>query len=264
MKVIFVIIILCLILSLTLSLSLKKPDLILGLLVSVKNEGMVITEFIKHYLWQGVDMIYIIDNGSTDDTFNKLEPFIEQGRVQYFYRSKPYSQIKHYKEIYGSIRQQCQWVIVCDADEYIYNRTPGKTIKDYVSNLPYDKVAAIYLKWKMFGSNGYLQQPSSIRKSFTKRARKINDHTKVISNTSHVYFLDLHNVKYNSFKKAIHEPPELALNHYAIMSLEYFRKIKMTRGDATTIKFDSVRDENYFKKYDTNEVIDDELANLLQ
>jgi hypothetical protein len=48
------------------------------------------------------------------------------------------------------------------------------------------------------------------------------------------------------------------------MSKEYFEKIKMTRGDVNSITFDNIRDWTYFNNYDTNEVYDDELANLFE
>ncbi len=33
----------------------------------------------------------------------------------------------------------------------------------------------------------------------------------------------------------------------------------MTRGDADNINSDNIRDMNYFKEYDRNEILDDEL-----
>lgn len=250
------------------SSSYKEPFLekqhVLGLLLCAKNEGMVITEFINHYIWQGVDILYVIDNGSTDDMKLKLQPFISSGKVKYFYKEEPYSQEKHYNEVYNIIKNECKWLIVCDTDEYIYNRTPGKTIKDYLNTISYDDIAIVYLQWKMFGSSGFETQPSSIRQSFIYRAQDINPHTKAIVNTSLVTVLHVHDSEFEPTKQTINYPPELALNHYAIMSKEYFQKIKMTRGDATTREWNSVRDWKYFSDYDKNEVRDIELAQMLQ
>jgi hypothetical protein len=53
----------------------------------------------------------------------------------------------------------------------------------------------------------------------------------------------------------------LHLNHYAIQSYNWFKHVKMTRGDATSIRQDNVRNEHYFKSYDWNEILDDELKN---
>ena len=56
------------------------------------------------------------------------------------------------------------------------------------------------------------------------------------------------------------------LNHYPIQSLEFFQTVKMTRGDASTVASDSVRDMGYFERYDapctkTNTVLADMVTN---
>ena len=51
----------------------------------------------------------------------------------------------------------------------------------------------------------------------------------------------------------------LHLNHYAIQSWELFSTVKMTRGDVSSDQSDHVRNEQYFKRYDHNNVEDTEL-----
>jgi len=43
----------------------------------------------------------------------------------------------------------------------------------------------------------------------------------------------------------------IRLHHYPIQSLDFFQRIKMTRGDVNLLKYESIRDMNYFKRYDT-------------
>lgn len=238
------------------------PSYTLGLLAIAKNEGMVIEEFVQHYLWQGVDKIYLIDNGSTDDMRSKLEPYIASGKVDYYFKSEQNRQAEHYNYVYHRIKDECMWLVVCDVDEYIYN-TQGGTIKSYLDTLSYEDVGIIYLNWKMFGSSGYVQQPTCIRKSFLYRSASIHPLTKAIVNTKHTTSLNVHTHYVDDAKHVIHQPPELALNHYAIMSKEYFQTVKMTRGDAADSHLNSFRDMAYFERYDTNEAFDDELLNIL-
>jgi glycosyltransferase involved in cell wall biosynthesis len=238
-------------------------EIYLGVLVQAKNEGMVISEFIEHYLWQGADKIFLIDNDSTDDMRDKLQPFIASGQVEYYYRPERHNQKNHYNDVYRTIKHECKWLIVCDADEYIYNRTSGSTIRSYVESLSYSDVAVVMLQWKMFGSSGFEYQPQSIRTSFVHRKKDIHPETKAIVNTSLVWNLDLHGSEHDDSRQSIQSPTELALNHYVIMSKEYFGNIKMTRGDAAWAGTESVRDWKYFADYDHNEERDDELANLV-
>jgi hypothetical protein len=55
----------------------------------------------------------------------------------------------------------------------------------------------------------------------------------------------------------------LHLNHYAIQSLEWFMRVKATRGAANGIEQEHVRTEAYFHDYNkfTNTLEDTELAN---
>ena len=54
----------------------------------------------------------------------------------------------------------------------------------------------------------------------------------------------------------------LHLNHYAIQSYDWFMRIKATRGDATDINSNNVRNETYFKNFDLNDIDDTELKLL--
>jgi hypothetical protein len=57
------------------------------------------------------------------------------------------------------------------------------------------------------------------------------------------------------------EAAPLHLNHYAIQSLDFFEKIKMTRGDVYyTDSQVPYKKYEYFKERDTNEIEDIELA----
>lgn len=237
----------------------------LGLLVIAKNESMIIEEFIEHYLWQGVEQFYIIDNGSTDNFKEKVDPYIKDDKVQYFDLPQPHNQEGHYNDIYNRVaKHECKWLIVCDVDEYMYNKTKGHTLKDYVNSIDHANVGVIYLNWKMFGSNGYEKQPRSIRKSFLHRHKDVHQLGKCIINTTYVTRLHTHHHDMSDDTKHSLRPVELALNHYPLMSKEYFAEVKMTRGDVAVSDWNVLRNWVYFENYDRDtNYYDDELANLV-
>ena len=73
--------------------------------------------------------------------------------------------------------------------------------------------------------------------------------------------IDIHNVE--NISKSITENEKIRLNHYPIQSVEFFEKVKMTRGDVASRDWDNIRDMNYFYKYDENKTMKDEtLANM--
>lgn len=247
-------------------------SLFLGLLVTVKNESMVLDEFLDHYRWQGVQKVYVIDNGSTDNTRQTLETYIQSGFVEYFYLPNPHSQVINYNVLYEQrVRNECTWLVVVDADEYMYNRSKGSTLASFLHTIPFDlTVAGVYLHWKMFGSCGYQTQPRGrIRASFVKRRQELDPvQQKAIVNTRFTSRLHIHSHFHESdeegtvLKIAI-DPSELALNHYPIMSVEYFTSVKIPRGDVFNPDDDKVRNFEYFERYDFNDVEDDELKRLV-
>ena len=240
----------------------------LGLLVIAKNESMVIDEFICHYRWQGVQHFYVIDNGSNDGMAAKLLPHVRAGYLSYFCLPERYQQNQHYNKVFRERAQrECKWLLVVDVDEYVYDRREGSDIRSYLSSLDSSKVGRVAMVWKMFGSSGHATQPpSGIRANFLWRSvpleLELGVNSKCILKCALCNQIDMHNTVTTG--DTIMAPPELALNHYAIMSREYFGKVKMTRGDVAAGKYETVRDWSYFDRYDHKEVFDDELANLLR
>lgn len=245
----------------------KHDRYFLGLLVTVKNEGIVLDEFIRHYLWQGVEHIYLIDNGSDKD--DKIHDIIRQhvqsGKLSYFFKPERHKQAEHYNDIFHlRAKRECKWLAVLDADEFVYNTTRGQTISSYLENVDYINTNAISLNWKMFGSSNHDRQPASVRKHFTLRKPGLDPHTKAIVNTSRTKNLHIHSHVYSEGGDIIHNTASLALNHYPIMSKEYFEKVKMRRGDVADGHSDNVRDWDYFNKYDENtRELDTQLADMV-
>jgi hypothetical protein len=230
-----------------------KKKYFLATLSIAKNESMVIDEFVRHYEAEGVQHMYIIDNGSTDSMASVLKPYIDKGFVTYFYFDKQYAQVEHYNTVYNEVaRWESEWLAVVDVDEYLYS--PKRQLLDYVRTI--DPTSNVYVKWSMFNSSGFDRQPSNIRASFVNRSPTLHVNGKSIVNTEITHKLDMHMSP--PIKDA--DPTQIHLNHYATMSWEYFSTVKMTRGDASTLE--NVRDRAYFESYDaTNQgVVDEELA----
>ena len=49
-----------------------------------KNESHSIKEWLEHYLYQGVEHFYLVDDDSTDNTREILKPYVEKGIVSLF------------------------------------------------------------------------------------------------------------------------------------------------------------------------------------
>ena len=144
----------------------------LCLVTMFKNEAHIMKEWISHYIAQGVDHFFMIDNDSSDDYLDILSSYIENNKVTLKIDKRTQSQVTCYNEYFLDDCKKYDWVIVCDLDEFIYARKEFKTIKDYINKLkPF--VSQIAIPWKIFGSNGFntidKAQPDSVVKTFIKR-----------------------------------------------------------------------------------------------
>jgi len=144
----------------------------LCLVAIFKNESHIFKEWIEHYLNQGVDKIFLIDNGSTDSYYSILQPYISTSKVDVVKDNKKHAQVELYNKYFLHKCKAYDWVIVCDLDEFIYGRKYCNSIKDFLSKV-HDSFSQVFIPWKMFGSNGYdtmeQEQPSSVISTFTKR-----------------------------------------------------------------------------------------------
>lgn len=246
----------------------RAPKGSVGLLAIMKNETDVLAEWLEHYRWQGVDKVFLIDNGSTDDPLRILAPHIESGFVEYFSRPLRHSQTRHYHEIFRTarIRSKAEWLVMADLDEFWFS--PLGDLRKALATLEPD-FDLLYANWIVFGSSGHVEQPPSIREGFVHRHRHLGPHssTKWICRTSCIgWLLDFnqHKVGGVDSRRVAWDNDTFRLHHYVIQSLDYFKRVKMTRGDVSSTEAESVRNLDYFRRMDASaDLLDTSLADLV-
>lgn len=271
----------------------RKYKYYLSVIAIFKNESAGIVEWVEHYLKEGVEHFFLIDNGSTDDGQARINSYIERGLVTLVSDSTKWAQVELYNKHFLKKSKLSEWVIVCDLDEFIYARNGYKTIKDYLKSRS-PKTGMIRVPWKMFGSSGHVKQPKSVIQGFMLRSLYDNTSkpgvdrpglstSKVMIRSVSLKKLDIHkaeikkrfiiedaNGSQTDLSEPFHQPLNedllntayLHLNHYAIQSREWFINVKCTRGAADGEAHENVRNEAYFAKYDagSNDIEDKELA----
>ena len=234
----------------------------LSILAIMKNEAMNLKIWIDHYIWQGVDHIYIIDNNSDDTSVQIIEDLINNGYPITLYKLyEKYKQAEHYRYVYNkeNLQEKTKWLIIADLDEFFYcnNSKISNKLQNYED---YDYITS---KWRIFGSNNCIEHPKDIRISLTKRVKKLSIFGKYIFQTKNIYssFLQVHELN-DGYNNKINLSEIFRLNHYQIQSKEYFEKVKMTRGDVHYITI--IRDWDYFDNInkDTN-YEDNNLKNMI-
>ena len=111
-----------------------------------KNEAMVFSEWISHYLWQGASHFFLIDNGSTDDWKSTIPPEVH-ARITVTREKGNHIQRKSYNSLLPMLREKHprDWALIVDLDEYLYAKAP-QTIASYLSTLS-DDVGQVVIPW---------------------------------------------------------------------------------------------------------------------
>ena len=259
-----------------------------------KNESWIIEEWIKHYLSEGVEHFYLIDNGSTDNFREKIKNYMKYITLisDPLRLPKIGTQTFLYNKYYlNKIKKETEWIIICDIDEYMYARRRFSKIIDFLKILPH-KIQNIWIPWKLYGSNGNKNQPKSVISGFLKRKKdnnftKDNGYGKTITKTNNlvrfgtaghynfvndkiIYLPNGKPLNYNNrgnINEAELETFFIHINHYRLMSEEYYKQIKCKRGggysghNGAGINKVKVYTLDFFKKMDKNfnTYTDDEL-----
>lgn len=271
----------------------KKYKYFLSVVAIFKNESHAIREWVEHYINQGVDHFFMIDNGSTDNTTQKIKEYVDKGLISLITDSTKWAQIELYNKHYLKKCKSSEWVIVCDLDEFIYARNGFSKISDYLKARK-SETGLIRVPWKMFGSSGHVTQPEKIIHGFINRSLYDGEvkpgtdmpgysTSKIIVRSKALKKIDIHTARikksyltedsagrvpnlsdphFQPISEQLLKESHLHLNHYAIQSKNWFLEVKCTRGDVNGSVHETFRNQEYFDRYDalSNEIKDEELA----
>ena len=257
----------------------------LSILSQFKNETMNLKIWIEHYLWQGVEHFYLIDNGSTDNPLTILQPYINKGIVTYYYKPKKYMQTHNYRWVFDheKLKTKTYWLAICDLDEFFYG--VDKKLSTKLRSLQYYNI--IYCNWLSFGNNNIINHPPDIRTAFTKRDPTMHPvntkyifKPKSIIDSSQIWIHSLLTSKYAFNRNYLIRKPQvpikygtkvwianklIRLNHYVIQSIEYFKNVKSVRGDAEAEKDKTKWTQEYFLAHDKPcTMVDNLLKNIVE
>ena len=244
----------------------RKPEHYLAVCAIAKDEGCYFKEWIEWHRKMGVEKFYIYDNESTDDTRKVLQPYIDEGVVEYTFFPGQKKQLAAYDDCFMRHRYDTRWLAFIDIDEFI---VPMKdtTVVDFLKRM--ESFPAVEINWLVFGSNGEEKKsPRPVMERFTRHslpAHPLNHHVKSIVDPRRVYnMIGCHEaaridgkaadstgkpIKI-SFRDRKPQQDVIRINHYAIKSREEFVE-KQNRGRASGRQ--RPVPDSYFTEYDLND-----------
>lgn len=229
-----------------------------------KNEAHILEEWINHYIDEGIDQFLLCNNNSTDDyksilnKYNNITLFDDDGSA--IQVSMNGERGRYGPNIYSKMisKSDADWIILVDADEFIYAREGYDTIKDFIidkgnecnqiliPSLTFHNKAPKYATLKQPDSVIeefiYSTTQQNLSKAMVKRdaliRTEIHEHV-VKGRTTGANLLDDFDFSESVYKnkKLWRLYPEdskvyLHCNHYRYQSQEYWFETKCKRGYA--------------------------------
>jgi hypothetical protein len=229
-----------------------------------RNESDSIVEWIKHYLYHGVDHFYLINDNSDDDTVSKIREYVDKGLITLYHVNEPYYEGRQ-RNLYNRLllphlqKKDTQWILMIDLDEYVWS--PKAIHLGDVLRMGCEQYGQIQIHQLVFGSNGYIEQPESLVKHFTKRENEYRICGKFFLNSNfefasiNVHYADFANPAYMTdasvFTMISYD--WFIYNHYNCQSLNFWNKVKCVRGDSNAYL---QRNMDHFHYVDKNEIED--------
>jgi hypothetical protein len=224
-----------------------------------KNEGLIMREWIRHYLYHGVEHFYLINDDSDDNYLEVLEEF--KDKVTLFQSNKFGNYHGRQKDMYSKFilpkLNETHWLLMVDLDEFLWSEH-NIDLRIVLRNL--EHLAQIQVHCTLFGSAGYEEQPNLVVKNFTKRAKDKPTHTPLgglkyfVNSKYKVDELNVHYAKFNDERYYSLDTFQIldyyfTINHYNCQSRYFWNEIKCKRGDADEYKVRKEEEFDYINKY---------------
>lgn len=225
----------------------------LVVLAIFKNESHILDEWITHYRTLGVSHFHLINNGSTDNFNDAIK--MHNSYITLYNLNEAHSQRKYYTQIMNEIRKikSNEWCLIVDLDEFVYPTDETITLLDFCKKtMPRNgQLSQVTIPWKIFGSNGHITQPASVRTEFIKSHETISQNgVKSLFRIDRLKKDALLGIHFQDVIGQSKRVNDLICNHYIIQSWDFFSNIKMKRGSAATVNHDHLRTKEYFKQHD--------------
>lgn len=221
-----------------------------------QNEARFLKEWIDYHRLIGVDHFYIYDNRSTDETFSVLEPYINEGIVDYTFWDRTYHGEKEWwhvqKDAYVDALLRAEgnskWLALIDTDEFIVP-IQDHDLKEFLND--FDDFGGVCISWVFYGTSGIQTlSPNSwmitqllyrsafdyplnrIVKSIV-RPERVNPHKSYFPHTcaykSGYYHVNADKQKLKASVVRDSSTTRIRLHHYWARDLDFFYQVKIPR-----------------------------------
>jgi Glycosyltransferase family 92 len=173
----------------------------LAAMIRVKDEARFLPEWLAYHLNIGVEHVFIYDNNSSDNTEAIIAPFVAKGFATYTRWPKTPASPSCHLDFLARFGCEAEWVAFFDADEFLFERTPGLLLDLLRRSLD---EPAIAFNWRYFGSSGYELIPDGlVIENFNRANANLDHHVKVVARPRAIHrYRNSHNFYYRGSRLA--------------------------------------------------------------
>ena len=229
-----------------------------------RNEAHCLKEWIEHYMWHGAEHFYLVNDQSTDNYAEILEPYRRKGLITLnspiwsLYEGR---QFQIYNAFILPHLKETHWLLMVDLDEFMWSPI-SRSLYDVL--LQTRNIGQIQVEHTLFGSSHHKEQPKELIKSFTWRAKDSPTQAPgmrkyFISSVYDVVSLNVHhatfaNVEHEKHNFILLSEQYFVLNHYNCQSESFWRDVKCTRGDVNNYKTRTMADFAFLDQNDVEDI----------
>jgi len=133
-----------------------------GLMAILRDEGYFIEEWLWFHHLAGVERFYITLHNNTDDTRQRINrlPFKDSIRIYTLTGNDRTSRYQYhgFDRMMSKHRDEVEWMIMCDADEFMFN-PQGISLKKILKPFEQKECGGIIVPWTVFGIGGFVGRP---------------------------------------------------------------------------------------------------------
>lgn len=126
----------------------------------MKNEALYLKEWVEYHHKIGVEKFYLYDNGSTDDTRQVLQEYVDDGLVDIISYPGKCKQVAAYNDSVRKHRFQCQYMAILDCDEFLVTSFDC-LFSDVIEHImaKNSRSGGLILGWRIYGSAHHEKRP---------------------------------------------------------------------------------------------------------
>lgn len=249
----------------------------LAIVAIAKNEADYIKEWVAYHKLVGVSHIFIYDNGSTDNTKEEVQCFVDSGFVTVIPFPGEKKQLTAYNNAIREYGPMCRYIAFIDCDEFIVPLYHSSNLVNEINKIITQdhNIGGVAINWCMYGSSGYKKKPSGLlTERFLKRADTKtglgNDCIKTIAIPEYIdkyinphfpkfkfgfYNVDTQGKIVEAWDNPITEYHIMRINHYFTKSeQQWITRRALGKADKGR---DHIRNLDEFYRHDNNDIYDD-------